>query len=61
MSEFISFFIYFILGASFIVICNAVQKPKKIELVLMFILWPIYMMLVAVILVLTKPPKGAKE
>ena len=61
MSEFISFFIYFILGASFIVICNAVQKPKKIELVLMFILWPIYMMLVAVILVLTEVPGGNEE
>ncbi len=61
MSEFISFFIYFILGASFIVTCNAVQKPKKIELVFMFILWPICMMLVAVILVLTEVPGGNEE
>ena len=61
MSLFLSVFVYFTLGVSFIVICNAVQRPKKIELVLMFILWPIYMMLVALILVLTKPQEGAKE
>lgn len=57
VSELFSFFIYLILGVSFVVICKEIEEPEGHEFVFLMAFWPIYMMLVAFIFVSTQSPR----